>query len=85
MRSDPQRVPWAHLLQKVFAVDVLACPECGGRLEVIAFITQPSVEKQMLDHLGLASQGPPVAKMSNDADAGDAPPDYDRVDPVYQE
>ncbi len=32
------RVPWADLLEKVFAIDVLACPECGGRLRVIAFI-----------------------------------------------
>jgi hypothetical protein len=31
------RVPWADLLKKVFARDVLACPECGGRLRLIAF------------------------------------------------
>src|SRR6266545_3583287 len=24
-------VPWADLLQKVFAIDVLACPDCNGR------------------------------------------------------
>jgi len=32
------RLPWADLLKKVFAVDVLACPDCGGRLQIIAFI-----------------------------------------------
>lgn len=32
------RIPWADLLRKVFAVDVLACPDCGGRLRVLAFI-----------------------------------------------
>jgi hypothetical protein len=32
------RVPWAELLKKVFAVEVLACLDCGGRLQVIAFI-----------------------------------------------
>lgn len=32
------RVPWAQLLKKVFAIDVLACPECSGRLKMTAFI-----------------------------------------------
>ena len=25
-----RRIPWADLLAKVFEIDVLACPECGG-------------------------------------------------------
>ena len=80
------RVPWAELLQKVFAVDVLACPRCAGRLEVIAFITQPEVAKQILDHLGLASQGPPVRKAAATAsDQAEPIPEYDDVDPVYEE
>ena len=29
---------WPQLLKKVFAIDVLACPECSGRLKMIAFI-----------------------------------------------
>jgi hypothetical protein len=28
-------VPWAELLRRVFATDVLACP-CGGRRSVVA-------------------------------------------------
>jgi len=27
-------------LKKVFAVDVLECPECSGRMELIAFISE---------------------------------------------
>jgi hypothetical protein len=34
---------------------VLACPECGGRMRLIAFIAEPSVAKQILDHLRLDS------------------------------
>jgi hypothetical protein len=56
------RVPWAELLQKVFALDVLECPRCAGRLEVIAYIAEPRVARRILDHLGLASQGPPCAR-----------------------
>jgi hypothetical protein len=69
----------------VFAADVLACPECGGRLEVIAFITQPSVAKQILDHLGLASQGAPVANASPGQELEERAPEYDCVDPVYED
>ncbi len=82
------RVPWAELLQKVFAVDVLACPRCGGRLEVIAYIAEPEVAKQILDHLGLEAQAPPLAKAACDAaadpDAGPGPA-YDLVDPCSEE
>jgi hypothetical protein len=31
------RIPWAELLRRVFAADVLACP-CGGRRRVIAIV-----------------------------------------------
>jgi hypothetical protein len=36
------RRTWARLIQKVYEVDPLLCPDCGGRLEVIAFINAPS-------------------------------------------
>lgn len=41
-------------------MDVLECPGCGGRLEVLAFITEQAVARKILDHLGLASQAPPL-------------------------
>src|SRR6266508_5749876 len=56
------RLPWADLLKKVFAVDVLACPDCGGRLKLVAFIAGATVACRILDHLGLHSQGPPLAR-----------------------
>ncbi len=46
------RVPWADL-KRVFAIDVLACPDCDGRMQLIAFIAQATVAKRILDHLGL--------------------------------
>lgn len=36
-------VPWAKQLLKVFAVDVFQCPTCDGRMQRIAWITQPRV------------------------------------------
>src|SRR5215510_6453854 len=48
------------LLQRVFAVDVLACPNCGGRMRVIATIDDLRVVRRILTHLGLLGDaGPP--------------------------
>jgi hypothetical protein len=51
------RIPWAALLQRVFAIDVPACPECSGRMKLIAFIAEARVAKRILDHLGEDSTG----------------------------
>ena len=49
----PSYVPWADLLRRVFALDILACPDCGGRLRLLATIEDRAVIKQILTHLGL--------------------------------
>jgi len=75
-------------LQKVFAIDVLACPECSGRMQVIAFIAQAAVAKRILDHLGLDSTGPPVARAAPPPEQVDLGPSYDAhhaTDPAYPE
>ena len=53
------RQAWARLIRKVYEVDPLRCPRCGGTLRVIAVIDQPDVIRQILEHLGLAR--PPQA------------------------
>lgn len=50
--------PWADLLRRAFAVDVLACPRGGGRRRVGATIADPALVQRVLDHFGLAS--PPM-------------------------
>jgi hypothetical protein len=53
---------------------------------VIAFIAQPAIAKQILDHLGLDSQAPPVVRATAPvADEADPGPEYDCVDPSYDE
>jgi hypothetical protein len=80
------RIPWADLLAKVFEIDVLACPECGGRMQLIAFIAEPTVAKRILDHLDLDSTGPPLAPPRvGPPDSVDPAPAYDVADPVYDE
>ena len=56
----PSRLPWADLLQRVFAEDVLACP-CGGRRRVLCFITDLDVVRAILTALGLPATIPSFA------------------------
>jgi hypothetical protein len=46
------RLPWADLLRRVFAQDVLRCP-CGGRRSVVAFVTDATRTRSLLTTLGL--------------------------------
>ena len=55
MPQRPVRWRWADLLDRVFAVDVLACPRCGGRMRIFATIDDPPVVRRILAHLGLLS------------------------------
>jgi hypothetical protein len=55
------RIPWADLLRRVYKIDVLLCPSCGGRMRVIAFLSDPKVVRQILDHLELPSSPLPRA------------------------
>jgi hypothetical protein len=34
--------PWAELLARTFAVDVLACPTCQGRMRLLALVKDPA-------------------------------------------
>ena len=60
VRRPDSRFPWAELLQRIFLIDVLACP-CGGRRKITAFIKEREVVKAILAHLGLPTTGPPFA------------------------
>ena len=46
-------VSWASLLERVFEVDVLACPRCGQRMRVLATLEEPAVVHKILQHVGL--------------------------------
>ena len=54
----PRRWSWPDLMRHTFAVDVLACPRCGGRMRVVATIEDPVVIGKILTHLGLSIEVP---------------------------
>jgi len=53
---------WAAMIRKVYEVDPMVCPKCGGRMKVVAFITEYAVVDRIIDHLKLkfvAAKPPP--------------------------
>jgi hypothetical protein len=44
----PRNWPWAALMRQAFALDVLACPPCGGRMRVITTVADPAAIGQIL-------------------------------------
>ncbi|WP_395837123.1 hypothetical protein [Cystobacter fuscus] len=56
MKEKTPRVDWAELLRRTFALDVFACPQCGGRRKVLAYVTAPAGVRSILEHLGLPTQ-----------------------------
>jgi len=51
---------WAELLRLTFAVDVEACPRCGGRMKLVALVKDPDGVRRFLGHLGLPTGPPPL-------------------------
>ena len=47
-------------MQRVFALEVLRCPSCGGRRKILAAITEAKVVRAILASLGLPTEAPVV-------------------------
>ena len=73
-----QPYAWADLLQRTFAIDVLACPGCGGRLRFVAAIADRTVIAKILGHLGLPTEVPTTvpARISETLPGLDPPTDW---------
>ncbi|MCE2725192.1 MAG: transposase [Planctomycetaceae bacterium] len=58
---DTSRIAWAKLLARVGEEFPLECPNCGGDIRLIAFITEPGPIRKILTHLGEPLEPPPVS------------------------
>ena len=56
-----RRLGWAALLARVFAVDVTRCPRCGGRLGLVAVLSDAASIGRYLSGVGLAATPPAIA------------------------
>ncbi|MGB5267187.1 MAG: hypothetical protein WBN30_11390, partial [Polyangiales bacterium] len=52
---DSHNRTWAELMRRGLAIDVLECPDCGGRLRFVAAILLSSAIRRILRHFGLSS------------------------------
>ena len=67
----PRNYGWAELMQRVFAIDVLECPSCGGRMRILAAIHGLGAIRAILECVGLPPRPPPVSPPDPDPEAPD--------------
>jgi len=52
---------WAVLIARIYEVFPLLCPLCGGQMRLIAFITEGTQIRKILDHIGVDSEPPHIS------------------------
>ncbi|MFO0756415.1 MAG: hypothetical protein U0359_07985 [Byssovorax sp.] len=70
--AKSRTIDWATMMERTWVLDAKKCARCGGRLRVLATITDPEVIKKIQDHLHVRSsplvrappQGPGWAEQS---------------------
>jgi hypothetical protein len=45
---SPGLLPWATLLRRVFAIEVLVCPRCAGPRRIVGAVTEPHAVRRLL-------------------------------------
>jgi hypothetical protein len=58
---DTSRIAWAKLMARVGEKFPLECPNCGGDIRLMAFITEPGPIWKILTHLREPLEPPPVS------------------------
>jgi len=55
---------WAEMIRKIYEIDPLICPQCGGRMTIISFIEDHKVIDKIIDHLKLTfiAEHPPPSQ-----------------------
>jgi len=69
-RERRRRLAWAELMRRTMDLDVLACPKCGERMKVIAWIEKPEVVEKFLRAVGLWEEPSPLAPSRAGPDDG---------------
>jgi hypothetical protein len=60
--NKASRLSWARLIQKIYEVDPLICPQCGHEMRVMAIITEPHEVQKILECLQ-RNHAPPFDKV----------------------
>ena len=54
----PAHYLWAALIARIYEVFPLNCPNCGGQMRIIAFITFSADIHKILEHIGMEPESP---------------------------
>jgi hypothetical protein len=60
-KRSPAHYLWAVLIARIYEVFPLVCPMCSGQMRLIAFITEGSQIRKILNHIGVDSEPPHIA------------------------
>ena len=60
-KRSPAHYLWAVLIARIYEVFPLLCPKCGGQMRLIAFVTEGTQIRRILDHIGVDSEPPHIA------------------------
>jgi hypothetical protein len=57
---------WAEMIRKVYEVDPLLCPQCGGTMKIISSLTDDTVVDKIINHLKLTfvAERPPPPQLA---------------------
>ena len=69
---------WAVLIARIDEVFPLLCPLCGGQMRLIAFITEGSGIRKILEHIGVDTEPPQISPARG-------PPLWDECDAQMEE
>jgi len=68
--SEEERKPvpskgWTAMIRKVYEIDPMVCPKCGGQMKIVAFITDYAAVDRIIDHLKLTfiAEKPPPSRV----------------------
>ncbi|MFT5356273.1 MAG: hypothetical protein ACI9KE_003496 [Polyangiales bacterium] len=66
LQPPPSRHPWAWLLRRVFAVDIMTCPHCQGAMRVKSIATDADDIRAVLGTIPRARPPPPLRQLELD-------------------
>jgi hypothetical protein len=67
------------MIRKVYEVDPMLCPKCGGAMKVVAFLTEHAVVDRIIKHLKLTfvAERPPPPRVAYQEYLMDVDPQVD--------
>ena len=61
-KNQRYRLDWASLLSRIFAIDVMTCAQCKGKLRMVAKVDNPGAVEDMLRTSGLTRTPTPTQR-----------------------